>query len=81
MLDTGLGRAANIALAAHPGATIAGDISATARFFSEDVCPPFVVDGPAGAGSIVVPTGDGLGVTVDPAAIGRLTTTVDLVRA
>lgn len=81
MLDTGLGRAANIALAAHPGATIAGDISATARFFSEDVCPAFIVDGPAGAGSIVVPTGAGLGVDVDPETIERLTTTVDLVRA
>jgi hypothetical protein len=58
-----------------------GDISATARFFSEDVCPPFVVDGPAGAGHIVVPTGDGLGVTVDSVNVERLTSTVDLIRA
>ena len=41
MLDTGIGRLANIALAAHPGATLPGDLSATARFFTDDVCAPY----------------------------------------
>ena len=68
MLDGGIGRAATIALAAHPGASLAGDVSATARFFTDDVCAPIeVVDG-----SISVPTGAGLGVEVDLDAVGRL---------
>ena len=81
MLDTGFGRAANIALAAHPGATMPGDISATDRFFVDDVCAPFTVHGPPGAGIITVPTGAGLGVAADVGSIERLTTTVEVVRA
>jgi hypothetical protein len=45
------------------------------------VCPPFIVDGPAGAGSIAVPTGNGLGVIIDPVRIEKLTTSIDLIRA
>lgn len=69
MVDGGIGRAASIALASHPGASLPGDISATARFFADDVCAPFVVDHRA----IAVPTGDGLGVEVDRGALERLT--------
>ena len=49
MLDTGIGRRANVALAAHPGATLPGDLSATDRFFADDVTPPVVVEGPPGS--------------------------------
>jgi O-succinylbenzoate synthase len=60
MLETGLGRAANLALASLPGFTLPGDISASARYYAEDVTEPFMlVDG-----KIAVPDGPGLGVRV-----------------
>jgi o-succinylbenzoate synthase len=74
MLDTGLGRLANISLAAHPGATLPGDISATSRFFTDDVVPPVVLDGD---GAVAVPDGPGLGAAVDGAALERLTVSVE----
>lgn len=73
MLDCGLGRAANIALAAHPGATLTGDIAATSRFFTEDICAPITIDGSDGQGTVSVPSGPGLGVAVDATALARLT--------
>ncbi len=73
MLDCGIGRAANIALAAHPGASLTGDIAATDRFFTEDVCAPFVLSGPSGGGTIAVPTEPGLGVSIDAATLSKLT--------
>lgn len=73
MLDTGVGRLANLALAAHPGATLPGDLSATARFFTDDVTPPVVLAG----STIAVPAGPGLGVAVDGDALGRLTVSVE----
>ena len=57
MLDTGIGRLADLALAAHPGATLPGDLSATARFFTDDVTPPVVLDG----STIAVPDRPGTG--------------------
>ena len=60
MLETGLGRAANLALASLPNFTLPGDISASARYYAEDLTEPFtLVDG-----QIEVPRGPGLGVTV-----------------
>jgi O-succinylbenzoate synthase len=73
MLDTGVGRLANIALAAHPGATLPGDISATARFFTDDVTPPVELDG----SMVAVPDGPGLGRTIDDAALDRLTISIE----
>ncbi len=70
MLETGLGRAANLALASLPGFTLPGDISATDRYFHEDITPPFrLVDG-----TIAVPTGPGLGVEVLRPVLDALTT-------
>jgi O-succinylbenzoate synthase len=80
MLDCGIGRAANIALAAHPGATLTGDIAATTRFFTEDICAPFNVSGPSGNGAIAVPVGPGLGVTIDSTALAKLTIRTDIMR-
>ena len=69
MLETGLGRAANLGLATMPGFLLPGDISATDRYFHEDITPPFVlVDG-----RIAVPEGPGLGVEIDRATLDRLT--------
>lgn len=72
MLETGIGRAANLALAALPNFTLPGDTSASSRYFEVDVTEPFVlVDG-----HIEVPTGPGIGVTpiaeiVDRYAVSR----------
>jgi O-succinylbenzoate synthase len=59
MVETGLGRAANAALAAMPGFTLPGDVSASDRFYERDITEPFVMED----GRITVPTGPGLGVT------------------
>ncbi|WP_433257982.1 o-succinylbenzoate synthase [Streptosporangium sp. CA-135522] len=69
MLETGLGRAANLALAALPGFTLPGDISATARYYDSDVTAAFELDGD----SIGVPDGQGIGVAPDRVALDRLT--------
>jgi O-succinylbenzoate synthase len=60
MLETGLGRAANLALAALPGFTLPGDTSASDRYFTRDITEPFRLDG----GHVAVPDGPGIG--VDP---------------
>ncbi len=70
MLETGIGRAANLALASLPGFTLPGDISASDRYFSEDITPPFVLED----GRIAVPTGPGLGVQVLLPVLDALTT-------
>jgi O-succinylbenzoate synthase len=69
MLETGLGRAANLALASLPGFTLPGDVSATARYFREDITPPFLLRN----GTIAVPTGPGLGVEVLRPVLDALT--------
>jgi O-succinylbenzoate synthase len=62
MLETGIGRAHNVALASLPGFTLPGDISGSARYFHEDIVdPPFVVNDD---GTMTVPSGPGIGVTV-----------------
>ena len=61
MLETGLGRAANLALAALPGFTLPGDTSASARYFTEDLTEPHVM---MPDGTMAVPQGPGIG--VDP---------------
>ncbi len=60
MVETGIGRAANVALAALPGFTLPGDTSASDRYFAEDITEPFVLR----EGQLDVPTGPGSGVTV-----------------
>lgn len=57
MLETGIGRAANVALAALDGFTLPGDISASDRYFVDDLTEPFVLDN----GSVRVPSGAGIG--------------------
>ncbi|MER7275891.1 o-succinylbenzoate synthase [Dactylosporangium sp. NPDC000244] len=58
MLETGLGRAANVALAALPGFTLPGDTSASDRYYAQDITEPFVLED----GHVAVPTGPGIGV-------------------
>jgi O-succinylbenzoate synthase len=58
MLETGIGRAANLAVAALPGFTLTGDLSGSDRYFESDLTPPFVLD----HGRLTVPAGPGIGV-------------------
>ncbi len=65
MLETGVGRAANVALAALPGFTLPGDTSASDRYYAEDLVEePFVLGSGVHAGQLRVPTAPGTGVTV-----------------
>ncbi len=60
MLETGVGRAANVAFASLPGVTMPCDISATDRYFDPDITePPFVLNPDS---TLDVPAGDGIGV-------------------
>lgn len=77
MLETGIGRAANAALAALPGFTLPGDVSASNRFYARDiVTEPAVLED----GHVRVPTGPGLGVEIDPVALEDFTVAREIVR-
>ena len=69
MLETGIGRAANLALAALPGFTVVGDTSASSRYYEVDVTEPFVLDD----GQLPVPQGPGIGVDPIPSVLADLT--------
>ena len=60
MLETGIGRATNLALAGLQGFTLPGDTSASDRYFADDITEPFVMDPD---GTMAVPRGPGIGVT------------------
>lgn len=75
MLETGIGRAANLALAALPGFTLPGDTSASSRFFKQDITTPFeMVDG-----YIEVPGGIGIGVVPDIEFMESITRSVETI--
>lgn len=77
MVETGVGRAANAALAALPGFTLPGDVSGSNRFFAEDVITEEIR---MHDGVVDVPTGPGFGVEVDPERLARFTVErIDLV--
>jgi o-succinylbenzoate synthase len=75
MLESGIGRAHNLALASLPGFTLPGDISASSRYFDRDVIIPEVMV--ATDGTVEVPRGRGLGFEVDSAYIERYTETAE----
>ena len=67
MYETGLGRAANLALAACADAfALPVDWSASDRYWDTDLTAPHVL---RADGTIAVPTGPGLGVSPDPATL------------
>ena len=61
MLETGLGRAGNVAMAAMSNFKLPGDTSASDRYFHRDITEPFRLKN----GRLEVPAGPGLGVHVD----------------
>jgi o-succinylbenzoate synthase len=73
MLESGIGRAHNIALASLHGFTLPGDISASSRYFERDLISPEVTV--ASDGTVTVPDKIGLGFEVDNAFIERQTET------
>ena len=77
MLETGVGRAAALALAALPGFTLPPDLSASDRYVDEDLTEPFVLD----RGEIDVPDGPGIGVVPRPTRLAELgATSVEISR-
>lgn len=71
MLETGVGRAANLALATLPNFSLPGDISASDRYYIEDIIQePFVLN--SEDSTITVPTKPGLGISIDQKALKRL---------
>jgi O-succinylbenzoate synthase len=62
LLETGIGRAANLAFASLPGVTLPCDISATDRYYNPDITePPFVL---STSSTIATPTAPGIGVEI-----------------
>jgi O-succinylbenzoate synthase len=62
MLESGIGRAHNIHLSTLPGFTLPGDVAASRRYFAPDLIDPEIEV--RSDGTIAVPTGPGIGVTL-----------------
>jgi O-succinylbenzoate synthase len=71
MLESGIGRAHNIALSTLPGFTLPGDIAASKRYWAEDIIDPEVTVSPQG--TIRVPPGPGIGFAPRLERIEKLT--------
>jgi len=78
MLESGIGRAHNVALATLPGFTLPGDISNSRRYWAEDIVHPEfrMTDG-----LMPVPDGPGIGVTPRMERIEKLTTRMEVFEA
>lgn len=70
MLESGVGRAHNLALASLPGFTFPGDISASRRYWERDIVTP---EHEVTEGEMAVPAGAGIGVEVDIDRVEALT--------
>ena len=79
MLESGIGRAYNVALASLPNFTLPGDLSPSARYWTEDVVTPeWTMDA---EGMVTVPLGQaGIGVAVDRKRIDSLTVRTEELR-
>ncbi len=79
MLETGIGRACNVALATLPNFRLPGDISASDRYWAEDIVEPsFTLQR---GGTVSVPTRWGLGVRVKVDLVERLTVRREMISA
>lgn len=77
MLETGLGRAVNLAVAALPGCTLPPDLAPSARYFARDITPPFRDRD----GTLSVPGGPGLGVEPIQEVLDEVTEDKRILRA
>jgi O-succinylbenzoate synthase len=73
MLETGIGRAANVALAALPNFVLPGDTSASRRYYATDLTEPLELED----GHLAVPSGPGFGREPLPEALAEFTTSVE----
>ena len=79
MLETGIGRSHNIALSSLEDFTLPGDVSASARYWADDIIEPEVVV--SSAGEIAIPDTPGRGYEVRTDLIERLTVRKETIRA
>jgi O-succinylbenzoate synthase len=79
MLETGIGRAHNVALASLPGFVLPGDISGSARYYHQDLVEPAFV--PNDDSTMTVPTGPGIGVEVVVERVDAATNRSETIRA
>jgi O-succinylbenzoate synthase len=79
MLETGIGRSHNIALSTLENFTLPGDVSASARYWAEDIVDPEVTVSPAG--EIAVPDTPGRGCEIRTELVERLTARKETIRA
>ena len=79
MLETGVGRASNLALASLPGFVLPGDISASDRYYKRDITNERFVLNPDS--TIDVPSMPGLGITIDETALQQFTLSKTQLRA
>ncbi|MDY0103670.1 MAG: o-succinylbenzoate synthase [Lentimicrobium sp.] len=71
MLESGIGRAGNVALASLPNFTLPSDLSANKKYYTEDIVEPlFSLNSD---GTITVPSGPGIGVEVNMKALEKYT--------
>ena len=79
MLESGIGRSHNIALSTLPNFRLPGDVSASARYWAEDIVEPEIRVTPQG--EIEVPDEPGRGYAVREELIERLTVRRETIRA
>jgi O-succinylbenzoate synthase len=77
MLETGIGRAGLLGLAALPGFTLPGDLSATGRWYRDDLAEAV---GLGAGGTLPVPAGPGIGPLPDPDRLDRFTVGAEVLR-
>ncbi|HYH28210.1 MAG TPA: o-succinylbenzoate synthase, partial [Actinomycetota bacterium] len=78
MLETGIGRAVNVAVASLPGFTKPGDTSPSDRYFERDITEPFEM---ALDGTMEVPRSPGIGRRPDPGRLSKVTVLRERIRA
>ena len=78
MLESGIGRAHNIAMATLAGFTLPGDVSASSRYWEEDIIEPAVTV--SSRGTIVAPGKSGIGYDVNVRRIERLTVRKEIIK-
>jgi O-succinylbenzoate synthase len=79
MLESGIGRAHNIAMATLPGFSLPGDVSASSRYWEEDVIEPPVTI--TGRGTILAPTKPGTGFEINLRRLEQVTVRREVIEA
>jgi O-succinylbenzoate synthase len=79
MLESGIGRAHNIAMASLPGFTLPGDVSASSRYWEEDIIEPAVTV--SARGTIAAPEKPGIGFEVNRPRVDRLAVRKEMIKA